>query len=194
VLANAVFQLERTSDNLKGTDDDEYYDVSSTGNFKGVYYTDASQSTTRGLWGYTAESNSGSSDDSAPAYRAINGNAYTDTDGVFVFYGLPDGYYELTEVKAPDGYNTLESITFKIYEGKITESSVANLDYTSDVNPDYNAQTLNLVDESGFTLPSTGGVGDYLIYILGGVGILGAASMWMFVKRRQTARRCCTRR
>jgi LPXTG-motif cell wall-anchored protein len=50
----------------------------------------------------------------------------------------------------------------------------------------YNYQT--------YILPSTGGVGGYLIYILGSVGILSAASMWMFVKRRQTARRCCTRR
>ena len=89
--------------------------------------------------------------------------------------GLDNGTYYLEEVQAPAGYNKVkERIEVKIEN--------ANLD--ADVNnTDYNGGGIEVVNRTGAELPSTGGMGTTMFYVLGAVLVLGAA-IALVAKRR----------
>ena len=89
--------------------------------------------------------------------------------------GLDNGTYYLEEVQAPAGYNKVkERIEVKIKD--------ANLD--ADVNDtDYNGGGIEVVNRTGAELPSTGGMGTTMFYVLGAVLVLGAA-VALVAKRR----------
>ena len=103
------------------------------------------------------------------------------------------GTYELYETKAPGGYNKLKD--------PIKIVITATLDKTED-NPALTALTIKVDDSaaedgdvtkgtvsttvtnnSGATLPETGGVGTTLFYIIGGVLMVGAAVLLVTRKR-----------
>lgn len=89
--------------------------------------------------------------------------------------GLDNGTYYLEEVQAPAGYNKVkERIEVKIEN--------ANLD--ADVNDtDYTSGGIEVVNRTGAELPSTGGMGTTMFYVLGAVLVLGAA-IALVAKRR----------
>ena len=89
--------------------------------------------------------------------------------------GLDNGTYYLEEVQAPAGYNKVkERIEVKIEN--------ANLD--ADVNDtDYTGGGIEVVNRTGAELPSTGGMGTTMFYVLGAVLVLGAA-IALVAKRR----------
>ena len=89
--------------------------------------------------------------------------------------GLDNGTYYLEEVQAPAGYNKVkERIEVKIEN--------ANLD--ADVNDtDYTSGGIEVVNRTGAELPSTGGMGTTMFYVLGAVLVLGAA-VALVAKRR----------
>ena len=97
----------------------------------------------------------------------------TTTDsGKFTIKGLDADTYYLTETKQPDGYNKLSApITVVIAEnGTIT----------------VNGQTASVVEvenNTGSLLPSTGGSGTTLIYILGAILVLGSSVVLITKKR-----------
>ena len=107
----------------------------------------------------------------------------TTTSGEFTFAGLGQGQYKLTETTTPSGYNTINPIEFTItaeYEIVQGAGSIKSLTGTGDsieFSPNTTAGTLtaNVINESGVTLPSTGGIGTTIFYIIGGILILGAA-------------------
>ena len=107
----------------------------------------------------------------------------TDDNGAAKFQGLDSGTYYLHETAAPSGYNLLKSdvevtITATYGDnGQITSSSA-----TSAKNGQY-IQTKPIENKSGVTLPSTGGLGTTIFYILGSVLLIGAAVL-LVVKRR----------
>ena len=85
----------------------------------------------------------------------------SDANGaVPAFTGLADGTYTLIEKTVPDGYNKAADSTFTIEEG----------DYTAD-NLEQEATVIN---NSGTELPSTGGIGTTIFYILGTILVIGA--------------------
>lgn len=89
--------------------------------------------------------------------------------------GLDNGTYYLEEVQAPAGYNKVkERIEVKI------ES--ANLDATVN-DTDYTSGGIEVVNRTGAELPSTGGMGTTMFYVLGAVLVLGAA-IALVAKRR----------
>ena len=106
----------------------------------------------------------------------------TDTNGHIKAYGLDAGTYTLIETDPLPGYNSLaDTITVTISEqGEVTYK------YT---NSGGNAgNKLDVVNETGTELPSTGGMGTTLIYIAGAVLVIGAGVL-LVVRRRMNAER-----
>ena len=103
---------------------------------------------------------------------------------------LPDGEYQLVEVKAPDGYvMTLKPIDFTVENGVLTYSdstnNTANGTKVAYVGADDDTLALLTVkNEPGAALPSTGGTGIRFFTILGSILIAGAGLLlW---RRRST--------
>ena len=87
-----------------------------------------------------------------------------------ILNGLDAGIYHLEETKAPDGYNKLTApVTVTIAEdGKVNETA-DGIVYVS--------------NNAGATLPSTGGMGTTLFYVIGG-GLMVAAVVLLVTKKR----------
>ncbi len=103
-------------------------------------------------------------------------------DGVLRFEGLSAGTYTITEIKAPDGYNMLtENLNVTItwdaengfqYEGATDANGVAHI---------------TVINQTGSELPSTGGIGTTIFYIIGGLLVLAAVVLLVTRKRMHTA-------
>ncbi len=116
-----------------------------------------------------------------------------DTTTSFSFDGLAIGDYMLVETTTPAGYNTIDPIYFTI-DGEATESTTG-VTITSSVSSDdatfsgtnTTSFSTTVINESGSTLPSTGGIGTTIFYIVGGVMVLGAAVL-LITRRRMSTR------
>ena len=107
----------------------------------------------------------------------------TGTTGKFKITGLGSGVYYLKETEAPKGYNILK----KSKKIVISEGGAIKLDADFNngvvtggefVNGDIKVQ-----NNAGFELPSTGGMGTTLIYLIGGALVLGSGIVLMNKKR-----------
>jgi len=109
----------------------------------------------------------------------------TGADGKTSFQGIAAGSYFLEETKAPDGYNKLKdpvpvTITAEYdKDGKLTKTT-ANANTT--VNGQY-IQKVEVPNKAGAVLPSTGGIGTTIFYVLGSILALGAAVLLIAKKR-----------
>lgn len=114
---------------------------------------------------------------------------YTGTvgaDGVLRFEGLSAGTYTITEIKAPSGYNLLKDpITVTIgFTAPVENSTDCTWTYTgTDVVNGTNTNKVTVINQAGAELPSTGGAGTALFYIVGGILAVGAAVL-LVTKRR----------
>lgn len=96
----------------------------------------------------------------------------TNSNGKFKLVGLSDTYY-LTETKAPKGYNKLTE-PLKIY---VSDQNVIQVDAGSP------KATVEVENNKGSLLPSTGGAGTTLIYLIGGALVLGSGIVLANKKR-----------
>jgi fimbrial isopeptide formation D2 family protein/LPXTG-motif cell wall-anchored protein len=112
----------------------------------------------------------------------------SDSSGNMSFTGLKPGTYTLTEIAAPDGFNLITTpVTIKI-DWNAEEGFKKAADDTSAVT--YNANNdvfeITIVNESGAVLPSTGGIGTTIFYIVGAILVIGAGVV-LVTRRRMNA-------
>lgn len=123
----------------------------------------------------------------------------------FEFKGLDDGTYKLTEITTPAGYNTIEPIVFTINaeHGTVGNPAVLNDIYItvpadSKVKPEEFAVekaagkltgvvSTNVANQAGTQLPTTGGMGTTIFYVLGAVLVFGAVVLLVTKKRMSDA-------
>lgn len=123
----------------------------------------------------------------------------------FMFNGLDDGTYVLTESKVPDKYNGIQPITFTISAKEIqTDGSEAleSLKADGDASATFTSGKVYLINDKtepsganngsvkttienlkGSSLPSTGGIGTTMFYVGGGVLVAGAGVLLITKKR-----------
>ena len=116
----------------------------------------------------------------------------------FTFKGLDDGEYTLTETVTPEGYNTIDPITFTVTATHGTEwdgegvrgdlitaftGNAASGEITFTPDKGTGALTTNVINKSGTTLPSTGGMGTTVFYVVGG-GLMAVAVVLLVTKKR----------
>ena len=99
----------------------------------------------------------------------------TDAHGAASFDGLANGDYRLVETKAPAGYNQMTTAQKVEVIGGTT---AAELSVTAKVE-----------NQAGTLLPSTGGMGTTVFYVLGAVLVLGAVVLLVTKKRMSDANR-----
>ena len=137
-------------------------------------------------------------------WEAIN-VVKTEAGTTFTFTGLDDGFYRLKETVTPPGYNTIDDIYFEIEAKHDTTSPDPELkELTATQKTENNGDleegkvtfkptytladgkiATKVVNNSGATLPETGGIGTTIFYVVGGALVLGAAVL--LVTRRRMA-------
>lgn len=99
----------------------------------------------------------------------------TPTGGKFTIQGLGAGTYYLTETKQPDGYNKLA----KPVKVEIKDNGEIFVDDSKTAN----IGDVKVENKTGTVLPSTGGAGTTMIYLVGAVLVLGSGVV-LVTKRR----------
>lgn len=123
----------------------------------------------------------------------------TPENGVIVVKGVKTGDYTITEVKAPDGYNKLTApVTVKAAKtGETSTHTTVYLDENGNVTNETTAKVTEVkvdidaiaakpvvvVNKAGTELPSTGGMGTTIFYVLGAVLVVGAGVLLVTKKR-----------
>lgn len=101
----------------------------------------------------------------------------TPASGEIKFEGLDSGTYYLEEIEAPKGYNKLnDAIKFTIADEKASVKGQVSYDTDS-------TGTIKVLNNAGTTLPTTGGIGTTVFYLIGG-GLMVAAAVLLIAKKR----------
>ena len=150
-------------------------------------------------------------DGAADTWTTVKEFTVDETTTSFTFSGLDDGQYKLTETKTPAGYNTIDPIYFVIeatHDETADAPTLKTLNaYLTDANGNKQTEmkdgesvnidlgtadltagsiTTTVVNKSGSELPSTGGIGTTIFYVLGSILVLGAAVLLVTKKRMST--------
>jgi LPXTG-motif cell wall-anchored protein len=128
----------------------------------------------------------------------------TDSNGIITFTGLDAGFYTLTETEAPKGYNALQgpiyidvvytapdpndgntacTWTVTAYEDEAKTKKIATLS-----SEDNTAQLFleKIENKAGTELPSTGGIGTTIFYVMGSILVI-CAGVVLVTRRRMAA-------
>ena len=98
----------------------------------------------------------------------------TNDDGAAYFNGLANGDYYLVETKAPDGYNQLTEPHKVTVAGSSTDTTKLTA-------------IAKVANSTGTELPSTGGMGTTVFYVLGFALVMGAVVLLVTKKRMSDA-------
>ncbi len=122
------------------------------------------------------------------------GDEITDVT-TFEFKGLDDGDYKLSETTTPRGYNTVSDLQFRVWAKHSELSDAPTLDQLSwtslgtllpvehTMNLARGSFTFDVINKKGSILPSTGGVGTTILYVIGAVLVLVSSALLITRKR-----------
>jgi fimbrial isopeptide formation D2 family protein/LPXTG-motif cell wall-anchored protein len=137
-------------------------------------------------------------------YYMVKSIAASEDTSEFTFNGLDDGEYLLVESETPAGYNSIQPIEFSV-----TASHVEKFDFVADNRTVYlttltgnrvsgdidinsNQETAAedtitnyIFNNAGSTLPSTGGIGTTIFYVVGGLLVIAAIVLLVSKKRME---------
>mgnify|MGYP000411631765 CR=1 FL=1 len=122
----------------------------------------------------------------------------TPDSGVIVVKGVKSGTYEIKEVTAPAGYNkltapvTVEAVktgststhttVYLDKDGNVVDETAKVTEVKVDID-NIAATAVVVVNKAGTELPSTGGMGTTIFYVLGAVLVVGAGVLLVTKKR-----------
>lgn len=115
---------------------------------------------------------------------------YPAADGKFTIKGLDIGTYYLKETTTPAGFNSCEvmKITVSASPNHAEASNHASASVTYKMSVDGVETNLNkILNQAGATLPTTGGIGTTLFYVIGSILVIGAVVLLVSKKRMSTA-------
>ena len=124
--------------------------------------------------------------------NGITSDEPVESKGKLSFSQLGIGYYEISEIKAPDGYVLTDDTTFYL---RITNTGIEllkmnvntaakNWSVTSSTSTiSLSNSTITVYNEHGNELPHTGGIGTRVFYILG--CIMTAGALILLIARRK---------
>lgn len=111
----------------------------------------------------------------------------TSGTGDILIEGLNVGTYYLEETEAPVGYNKLtEPIEVEITATTSVTSGSETVQYKNSSETSYTPATdatVKVLNNAGTQLPSTGGIGTTLFYVIGG-GLMAVAAVLLVTKKR----------
>ncbi len=187
VRVNYTYTADENGTYYKLTDTGTYTTTEPTDDTKSKY--EVSEEGTENYVKYTRAEVTAKDDASDSEFKAT---ATVGDDGVLVIKGLGAGTYDIKEITAPSGYNLLEDpIIITIEEKNVTKDScewtvLNNGGQIQNPNSD-NLYTFQVANKQGSTLPSTGGMGTTLFYVVGALLMAGAAIVLVIKKRRSSA-------
>lgn len=128
-------------------------------------------------------------DTTLSAYRPTKDNetgvemTSAEETGIFNIVGLDAGVYYMRETTTPTGYNTCNDVTIVINARHQKTESGSDVTFTEDSSLAY-----TIVNNAGTTLPSTGGMGTTVFYVVGG-GLMAVAVVLLVTKKRMENKR-----
>lgn len=121
-------------------------------------------------------------------YVAVGSEVKGDKMTTFEWTGLDDGDYKISETTTPAGYNTIADIEFTITAAHDVTSANPTLTsltggnkFTGEVST--GAVSADIENNTGSTLPETGGMGTTIFYVVGSILVLGAVVLLVTKKR-----------
>ena len=130
----------------------------------------------------------------------FNATGYVNENGVLTIQGLAAGTYTIEELVAPDGYNLLkDKLIIKIEGGLDQTTQTCNWTAKIVFNVDGKEKKVEIdkvednlfsfyvINDSGTILPTTGGIGTAIFYVLGTALVLGAGVILITRKRMSRA-------
>lgn len=207
-LEGAVFKIEGDTLN-KVIVEGEVFTAAADGTYyklkDGSYTTTAPTSTNQDSYASTTQKYKMETKKTISAVQGqtVVYEGVSDANGKVKFTGLPAGTYTVTEIAAPAGYNKLDGAITVVVDwtkptnadepGITADDETCTWKYTTsgavttaETTADGGKITFSVENAAGATLPSTGGIGTTIFYIVGAILVLGAGIV-LVTRRRMSA-------
>lgn len=113
-------------------------------------------------------------------------------DGKFSLAGLDDGTYFIEEITPLPGYNSIDPVEIQVNgntnNGQSGNGATSELTSVTFTVGETTENAITIVNKSGTTLPSTGGMGTTVFYVVGG-GLMAVAVVLLVTKKRMENKR-----